>query len=277
MAGFAVSLLIKDNEPIGIGHIDSDTGEFQKLTLKEAADMQAADADSLYNIKETMGAGAIPELDRLPKYNVDTKKVNKNIFTIVYKNNDLYYISDYNGHVTITGNLGNIAISNPEVDGVGDFITVEDSVTQEYHNKLLMNIDLKFIVPNNKLKVIEDMTGEDLAMPEGLIGFTSDCWAVSGKLRALQLPSDMHVLPPNSFRGLVLDTLILPVKIKLSAMSFNGATIDRVLIQQGVIVDKGAFSGAKVGKFFGNAMSIKQVRSAAPTKAKFYGLGEYDG
>ena len=277
MAGFAVSVLVHKNSPVGFGYVDSDTGEYRRITIQEAKDLQRENPEALYNVKEAIGSAAIPELDRLPKFDIETKKVNKNIFTIIYKNAGLYYISDYKGELTITSSLGSIQVSNAEIDGTGDFLTWDDEVTQEYKNKLLLNYKLKFITPNNKLKVIEDMTGEDLAMPEGITGFTSDCWAVSGELRALQLPVDMHILAPNSFRGLTVNTLVLPVKIKLSAMSFTGCNIDRVLIQQGVIVEKGAFNGARINKFFGNALAIKQIRGVAPAKSKFYGLGEYDG
>lgn len=275
MEGFAVSLIIKDHNPVGIGHLSGDTGEYKELSIHEAKELQYNHPESFCNIKNPIGEDAIEELDQLPRFNVDTGRVNKNIYTVLYKAGTLYYISDHKGNITITSSVAGLKLSNMSSDGSGDYIVVQDEATQNFNNQMLMGLKVKFTVIQNRLKVLEDMTGEDLAMPEGIVGFTTGCWAESGKLRALQLPSDMKVLPPNSLRGLVVDTLILPSRIKLSAGSFNGATIDRLLIRQGVIVDKGAFSGGKVGKVFGNTLSLKQVRSAAPPKTKFYSLSEY--
>ena len=49
MEGFAVSLIIKDHNPVGIGHLSGDTGEYKELSIHEAKELQYNHPESFCN------------------------------------------------------------------------------------------------------------------------------------------------------------------------------------------------------------------------------------
>jgi hypothetical protein len=197
---------------------------------------------------------------KLPILDLDNKRLDKDVYTILTNINKQYLVTNAHGVVfTIDeSEAKKLKFTNAD-DTLSGYFTSLDSNTKYYERMLALgNVPLR--IEDGQLTIMGEISG-DLILPSVVESLAGDCWLRTGKINTVMLSPNIKEITQGSFDDCNADVVILPVGIlSIKSFGFQGCHIKKLIIQGNTVASVGAFNNADIKEIYVNNALLNKYR-----------------